>query len=81
MFRIAVEVLDRFCRRLLENKIEAIFVSFFRLWTKILAKAVKFSCIAENLVKNRDIFGYTRKNAIFAQKIKYERKYRISKEV
>lgn len=46
VFRIAVEVLDRFCRNgLLGNKIEAIFVSFF------------------------------------AQKIKYERKYRISKEV
>ena len=40
-----------------------------------------FSSMDENLVKNRDIFGYTRKNAIFAQKIKYERKYRISKEV
>lgn len=41
----------------------------------------KFSCIDENLVKNRDIFVYTRKNAIFAQKFEYERKYRISKEV
>ena len=40
-----------------------------------------FSSMGENLVKNRDIFGYTRKDAIFAQKIKYERKYRISKEV
>ena len=40
-----------------------------------------FSSIDENLVKNRDIFGYTRKNAIFAQKFEYERKYRISKEV
>ena len=56
VFRIAVEVLDRFCRNgLLGNKIEAIFVSFF-------------SSMHE-------------KNAFFAQKIKYERKYRISKEV
>ena len=40
-----------------------------------------FSSMDENLSRGRDIFGYTRKNAIFAQKIKYERKYRISKEV
>ena len=33
----------------------------------------KFSSIDENLVKNRDIFVYTRKNAIFAQKFEYER--------
>lgn len=69
VFRIAVEVLDRFCRNgLLGNKIEAIFVSFFRLWTKILVKAVKFSSIDENLVKNRDIFGYTRKKCYLCTK-------------
>ena len=69
VFRIAVEVLDRFCQNgLLGNKIEAIFVSFFRLWTKILVKAVKFSSIDENLVKNRDIFGYARKKCFFCTK-------------
>ena len=55
VFHIAVEVLDRFCRRLLGNKIEAIFVSFF-------------SSMDENLVKNRDIFGYARKKCFFCTK-------------
>ena len=50
VFRIAVEVLDRFCRNgLLGNKIEAIFVSFF-------------SSMDENLSKGSEIFVYSRKS-------------------
>ena len=54
----------------------------FRLYSKLLLFLLIFSSIDENLVKNADIFVYTRKkSAIFAEKFEYERKYRISKEV